>query len=93
MEHDQNSYLVDKQLIYEANWHTYEEWGGIRIYGDNSDDVFYVELGGHSVYSDPGQPDWEEPYVANMEHVLDLIDEWTQIEKDNEDYWEHNGGF
>ena len=84
---------TDKELVYEANWNTYEEWGGIRIYGDENDGVFYVQLGGHSVYSEAGQPDWEDPYTADMKHVLDLIDEWVQIEKENEEYWERNGGF
>jgi hypothetical protein len=94
MKYDKGSYIVGKQLIYEGNWHSYEEWGGVRIYSDDEyADMFYVELGGHSVYSEPGQPDWEEPYLANMEHVLDLIDEWDQIEKENEEYWERNGGF
>ena len=85
------------QLVYEGNWHTYEEWGGIRIYEDagpeNTDGLFHVEHGGHSVYSSPKDPDWEEPYVVSFETVLDLIDEWEQIEKENEEYWNRNGGF
>lgn len=81
------------EIVYEANWHTYEEWGGIRIYGDGGDDVFYVQVGGHSVYSEAGHPDWEDPYVADIAHVLDLIDEWVQVEKENDDYWNRNGSF
>lgn len=80
------------KLVYEANWHTYEEWGGIRIYEDN-DGCFHVERGGRSVYSSHKDPDWEEPYIVPFETVLELVDEWDQIEKENEEYWNHNGGF
>jgi hypothetical protein len=91
---DADGIALGKQLIYEGNWHTYEEWGGIRIYSDDDySDMFYVQLGGHSVYSEAGQPDWEEPYLADTGHAIELIDEWEQIQKENEEYWNHNGGF
>jgi hypothetical protein len=80
------------ELVYEANWHTYEEWGGIRIYEDENE-CFRVETGGHSVYSSPKDPEWEEPYVVSFENVLELIGEWDQIEKENEEHWNQNGGF
>ena len=78
------------KLVYEGNWHSYEEWGGIRIYED-ADECFHVQTGGHSVYSSPKDPDWEELYVVSFATVLELIDEWDQIEKENEEYWETNG--
>jgi hypothetical protein len=75
------------QLVYEGNWNTYEEWGGIRIYEDIHE-CFWVEHGGRSVYSSHKDPDWEEPYIVSFETVLELIDEWDQIEKENEEHWE-----
>lgn len=77
------------QLVYEGNWNTYEEWGGIRIYEDD-DGYFHVQLGGRSVYSSHKDPDWEELYIAPFETILELIEEWTEIEKENEEYWERN---
>ncbi len=76
-------------LVYEANWNTYEEWGGVRIYEDE-DGCFHVQHGGRSVYSSHKDPDWEEPYVVSMDTVLEVIDEWVAIEKENEEYWERN---
>ncbi len=91
VEYDEDHLLVGKQIHYEGNWHTYEEWGGIRIYSDDDySDMFYVQLGGYSVYCTLGHPEWAEPYLADMEHVVDLIDEWEQIQKENEQYWERN---
>ena len=78
------------KLVYEGNWHSYEEWGGVRIYED-ADECFHAQTGGHSVYSSPKDPDWEESYVVSFETVLELIDEWDQVEKENEEYWEHSG--
>lgn len=75
------------QLVYEGNWHTYEEWGGIRIYEDEFN-CFHTQTGGHSVYSNAGDPEWEELYAVSFETALDLIDEWDDIEADNEKYWE-----
>lgn len=80
------------QLVYEANWHTYEEWGGIRIYEDIHE-RFYVELGGRSVWSSFNDPDWEEPYIVSPETALELICEWDRIEQENEEYWNRNGGY
>jgi hypothetical protein len=76
--------------VYEGNWNTYEEWGGIRLFED-SDECYYVQYGGHSVYSSAEDPDWEEPYIVSFATVLELIDEWDQIEKENDEYWENNG--
>jgi len=89
MEYDQDHYIVDKILHYEASWHTYEEWGGIRIYSDEDySDMFYVQLGGYSVYSSHDEPEWQEPYLADTDEVIKLIDEWEQIQKENkEEYW------
>ena len=74
-------------LVYEGNWHTYEEWGGVRIYEDG-DGCFHTQFGGHSVYSNVGDPEWEELYVISFESALDLIDEWDDIEDENEKRWE-----
>jgi hypothetical protein len=91
MEYDEDHRLVGKQIHYEGHWNTYEEWGGIRIYSDiDYSDIFYVQIGGHSVYAQAGQPDWEEPYLADIGHVIELIDEWEQIQKENEEFWVHN---
>lgn len=78
--------------MYEANWHTYEEWGGVKIFQDQ-DECIHVQYGGHSVYSSPKDPDWEEPYIISMETALEVIDEWDQIEKENEDFWNTKGRF
>lgn len=81
--------MTEMKLVYEGHWNSYEEWGGIRIFEDE-DDCLYVQLGNRSVYSSPKDPDWEEPYIAPIETVFELMDEWDQIEKENEEYWEHN---
>lgn len=82
------------KLIYEAGWSSYEEWGGIEIYVDEDySDMYYVKLGGHSVYSSMKDPDWEEPYLATEYDVMVLKEEWEQIETENEEYWNRNGGF
>lgn len=74
------------QLVYEGNWHTYEEWGSIRIFEDCGG-CFHAQTGGHSVYSSGGDPEWEEIYVISFETALDLIDEWDKIEIENEKRW------
>ena len=73
-------------LVYEQQWSTYEEWGGIRIYED-ADGCFHYQSGGHSVYSSPHDPTWEELEVISGDTVLDLIDEWEQIAQENEERW------
>jgi hypothetical protein len=82
------------KLIYEAGWNTYEEWGAIEIYVDEDYfDIYYVKHGGRSVYSSMEDPDWEEPYLANEYEVSVLKEKWDLIEKENEEYWNRNGGF
>ena len=78
------------EMVYEGNWHTYEEWGGIRIFEDENG-CFYVQDGGYSVYSNNDEPDWYEPYLVSSERVMELIDEWALIEKENEEYWVNHG--
>lgn len=73
------------QLVYEASWHTYEEWGGIEIFEDASGHLFARD-GGYSVYGDPRDPEWSELYDVTLQETIDLIDEWTAIEKEYEDY-------
>jgi hypothetical protein len=77
-------------LVYEQQWSTYEEWGGIRIYED-SDGYFHYQCGGHCVYSSPNDPTWEELEIISGHTVLDLIDEWEQIAQENEERWENSG--
>ena len=80
------------KLIYESGWHSYEEWGGIEIYVDEDySDMYYVKLGGRSVYSSMDDPEWEELYLAAEYDVMVLKEKWNQIKKENEEYWEHNG--
>lgn len=73
------------QLIYEGDWSTYEEWGAVRIYEDDRG-CFYVEEGGHSVYSDPREPEWDAASRISMEEALQLIDEWDEIMKDGKNH-------
>lgn len=77
-------------LVYEGNWHSYEEWGGVRIYEDTNEECFYVSYGGYSVMADSNDPEWEELEVISASTVLDIIDEWDIIEKENEEYWNDN---
>lgn len=78
------------ELVYNASWHSYEEWGEIRIY-DDGDENFHVQWGGQTVYSSPDDPEWGELHEISFANVLELIDEWNQIERENEEYWENNG--
>lgn len=81
------------ELVYEQSWHTYEEWGGIHIY-ENSDGSFFYQSGGHSVYSSPCDPEWEELEPISGDTVIELIDEWEQIARQDEERWSNytNGG-
>lgn len=76
------------KLVHEASWMTYEEGGSIRIFEDETG-LFHAQEGLSSVYSDDSY--WQEPYVVSFAEVLELIDEWDEIEKRNEEYWENNG--
>ena len=73
------------KLVYEAGWHTYEEWGGVEIFEDTEGQL-YARHGGYSVYGDPQDPDWNELYPVTLQESIDLIDEWTAIEKEYEGY-------
>ena len=74
------------KLIYEGNWHTHEEWGGVRIFEDEHG-AFWRQDGGYSVMANSNDPEWDEPYCVSCEAALDTIDEWNTIEKDNEEFW------
>ena len=76
------------KLVYEQNWTSYEEWGGIRIY--EHDECFYVQYGGYSVMGNYDDPEWGEHYIVAASTVLELIDEWEEIAKGDEDYWNNN---
>lgn len=73
-------------LLYEASWHTYEEWGGVEIYEDGAG-LLYVREGGYSVYGNPHDPEWGELYEITMQDAVGLIDEWAAIEKEYEAYF------
>lgn len=74
------------ELVYEANWHTYEEWGGVEIY-ENSAGNFSVRFGGHSVMAPSNEPAWGELESIPGNDVLALIDEWAEIEREYENYF------
>jgi hypothetical protein len=74
------------ELVYEARWTTYEEWGGIEIYEDSAGN-FSARFGGYSVMAPPGEPAWGECESISGATVLLMIDEWTKIEKEYENYF------
>jgi hypothetical protein len=78
------------KLVYEGNWHTYEEWGGVRIFRDDHG-ALWQQNGGYSVMSDFDDPEWNDLYCVSYEAALDTIAEWDEIEKDNERFWNSNG--
>jgi hypothetical protein len=89
---DNDEYIVGLKLAYEAQWSTYEEGASIQIYEDPAySDMFYVREGAANPYH--SGPYWEEPYLATEYDVMVLKEEWEQIQKENEEYWERNGGF
>ena len=73
-------------LVYEAQWSTYEEWGAVEIYEDPAGN-FTVRYGGYSVMAPHGEPDWQDLEPITLKEVIDLIDEWTAIEKEYENYF------
>lgn len=73
------------ELVYEASWHTYEEWGGVKIYEDSAGN-FSVQYGGYSVMAPSGEPEWSEIEPISAQEMLDLIDEWVIIELEYENY-------
>ena len=75
------------KLVYEAGWHTYEEWGAVEIYEDTEGQL-YARLGGHSVCGNPQDPDWAQLCPVTLQESIDLIDEWTAIEKEYEGYFD-----
>ena len=75
------------QLAYESEWSTYEEWGAVRVFENDSGQLF-IQFGGRSVYSECNDPDWEEPYLSSYEEILELINDWDEIEKEYENYFE-----
>jgi len=78
------------KLVYEGNWHTYEEWGGVRIFEDEHGE-FWQQDGGYSVMDCGNDPDWDDPYKVSYVTALNVIDEWDTIEKENREYWEDHG--
>jgi hypothetical protein len=78
------------KLIYEGNWNTYEEWGGVRIFEDEHG-ALWQQDGGYSVMGPADEPKWDEVYCVSYETALNTITEWDQIEKNNEEFWDHLG--
>jgi hypothetical protein len=75
------------ELVYEQFWHTYEEWGGIRIYCD-ADGVFYYSEGGYSVMAEKYNDDpWNSIELCSGEYALELIDTWERIALEYDDYF------
>jgi hypothetical protein len=75
------------EVVYEAGWSSYEEYGHITIY-EREDGTMYQVTKGYNVYNgeyDPGPED------ITLEEALELIDEWEVIAYDNEDMWEEVG--
>ena len=73
------------KLIYEANWHTYEEWGGIRIFENEAGQLFCQE-GGYSVMAPHDENGWQDMYEISYDDAIGLIDEWDATEKEYENY-------
>ena len=73
------------QLVYEGNWHTYEEWGAVRIYEDDQGN-FYCERCGYSVMADCRGNDCDPLELISGQQAIDLIDEWAEIELQYQDY-------
>lgn len=89
---NEEEYVVGLNLIYEAQWSTYDEGASIQIYEDPAySDMFYVREGAANPYV--SGPYWDEPYLAHEYDIIVLKEEWEQIEKENEDYWNRNGGY
>ena len=82
-----NIIMTEMNLVYEGNWSTYEEWGGVRIYEDSKEECFYISYGGYCVMLDSNDPEWDELEIIAASTVLEIIDEWDIIEKENEEYW------
>jgi hypothetical protein len=77
------------ELIYEQQWSSYEEWGGVRIFVDQNDCV-YVQYNGYWVMDPTHSNEWSEPEMVSWERALEIFEEWEQIALDNEIYWEAN---
>jgi hypothetical protein len=73
------------ELVYEASWHTYEEWGGVEIYEDSAGN-FSARFGGYSVMAPYDEPEWGELESIPGNDVLALIDEWAEIKREYENY-------
>ena len=52
-------------LIYEGEWNSYEEWGGLRIY--EKDGEYFVQEGGFCVLADPPTSEWGPIYKVSFE--------------------------
>jgi len=81
------------KLIYENSWMTYDAGGAIRIFEDECE-RYHIQYGASSVYSSADDPFWDDyMHTADLEAVIEVMDDWAKITQVNEEYWERNGGF
>jgi hypothetical protein len=43
------------------------------------------------IFLNGNDPEWNELYCVSYEEALNTINEWDQIEKNNEEFWNHLG--
>lgn len=80
------------QLAYEEEWHTYEEWGGVRIWEDD-DGCLYAQHGGYSVMVplEEQRQEWGDPESISWDEAIEIITEWDEFARENAEYWEKAG--
>lgn len=69
------------QVVYEAGWSSYEEYGQITIY-EREDGSLYQVIEGYCVYGEPAQYN-NDPEDISLEEALDLIVEWDLRAQEN----------
>lgn len=70
-------------LVYEEQWSTWEEWGGIKIFQDEAGNYF-AQDDGYSVYG--SEPYENELYPITEDRAIELIYEWDEHTKDRWEY-------
>lgn len=73
-------------IIYEEQWISHEEWGAVRIFADDDQDVYYCQFGGYSVMVSTDD-EWSEPEPISFEQAYEIMNEWIEIAAENEEYW------
>ena len=72
------------QLIYENEWHTYEEYGWIKIF-QKGERYFFQEFN-YSVMCDDNDDSDVPLEEITFEHAYDLSCEWDDIANEYEGY-------